>query len=287
MKLDIKKEWQSLLAENNLTEYDDFFKDRDDLKLLTKERSASVHKVDLKSQSGEQTLFLKRCFSERPRKVIRKFMRGSLYKQSAIIEKENLGFLDGLGINVMKIAAWGEKRVMGYPVTSFLLVPIVDGEEFIDFYRHADATARKALYREFGKLIGYLHYQGIDSIVRPQDVFCLSEAADKVKLTIIDREEGSTKIKQPDIGKITLELAVMFIKGVIRYQQVAINAREASLFCQAYLEENKSLKMTYKELFALVITEIENFIILKKYAQSIIPMISNKTFDLERVQKSI
>ena len=98
MKLNIKKEWRILLAEHSFKEYEDFFKERDDLKLITKERSASVHKVDLKGPNGVNTLFLKRCFSERPRKVIRKFLRGGLHKQSAIVEKENLVFLEGCDI---------------------------------------------------------------------------------------------------------------------------------------------------------------------------------------------
>ncbi len=279
LKIDIKEQWKYLLAENGFQQYEDFFKDRDDLELLTMERSASVSKLEIGNSDEKHTLFLKRCFSERPRKVIRRFLRGGIYKQSAVVENENLLFLQELGFNVMEVAAWGVRKRLGYPLTSFLMVPKVAGTEFIDFYRGANLLVRQNLYKEYGRLVGKLHYLGVDSIVRPQDLFCYHDTAlGRVELTLIDREEGSTVLSQSDIKDISREIATMFVKGVVRYQQVAIDIKEALSFYHGYLQENESIEMTAKEFHEVVVEEIKKYISVRRYAQVIIHMLPKKVF---------
>ena len=264
IKFHIVDKWKPLLTENGFNNFEDFFKDFETLKTLTEERSASVSKLQL----GENKLFLKRNYSERPRKVIRTYFKGKLYKQPAILEKCNLDYLSDKGFNLMKVAAWGEKRTLSWPVKAFLLVENVDGEEFIDFYKSAKFSKRIQLYREFGKLIGSLHSQSLDSIIRPQDIFCKSDGKD-VNLTIIDREEGSTRKVIFDEKKILWELATMFIKGVLRYNGLYISGREGLEFCTSYLKENSSLKLSSRELFNKVCKEIIKYMEMKTYSRRV------------------
>lgn len=275
IKFEIKSKWQELLNNNNFKSFEDFFADSDKIKLLAKENSAAVFKMKL----DDKTFFLKRNFSERPRKVIRSFVKGRVYRQPVIIEVNNLNYLQDKGLNLMKIVAWGEKKVMGWPICAFLLVEKARGEEFIDFYKSANSQKRSSLYREFGRLIGRLHSQKLDSIIRPQDIFCdVDSGSDNVVLTVIDREEGSTAVIDFDIKRTCWELATIFVKGTLRYNGLFVTAKEAMIFCKSYLSENQSLGVTTRELFNLVVESIHRFLIEKVYSRRIGPYLPAEIF---------
>ena len=275
IKFEVTEKWQELLNLNNFKSFEDFFKDSDKIKLLAKENSAAVFKMKL----DDETFFLKRNFSERPRKVIRSFFKGKIYRQPVIVEVNNLKFLQDKGLNLMKVVAWGEKRVLGWPVNSFLLVEKARGQEFIDFYKSSDSQRRSSLYREFGRLIGRLHSQKLDSIIRPQDVFCDVETeSDNVILTVIDREEGSTAVVDFDTKSTCWELATIFVKGTLRYNGLFVSAKEAMIFCKNYLSENQNLGLTTRELFNLVVESIHRFLIEKEYSRRIGPYLPAAIF---------
>jgi hypothetical protein len=246
-ELYIADKWKELFKELKLTSYEDFFRGNDHFELVAKEKSQKIFRIN----SNGNIFYLKRNTPERPRKIFRQLLRGRPYVQPITKEIRNLLHLNKRNISVMKLAAWGTKTTAGYPKTSFLIAENVEGCEFMDFYNDADFKTRKRLFKSYAELVGSLHSNNLDSIPRIQDIFC-QDTDESVKLTMIDREEGSTKKVHFNKETAALELAKVFYHGLKRYKQLP-TAREIMIFCRGYLLINKQISMSPKEFYRYLI----------------------------------
>lgn len=85
----------------------------------------------------------------------------------------------------------------------------------MDLYDRSSFKVRKLLYREYGKLMAFAHNSQLDTTIRPQDIYCeFLKDQESIKLTLIDREEGSTKRITYSKNNILRVLSVIFYKFI-------------------------------------------------------------------------
>ena len=118
-------------------------------------------------------------------------------------------------IPVMKHVAWGDCRVCGWSVASFILVEEVVGKEFVEVYREASIRTRRRLMWIHGELMGILHKKGIDSKVHPRDLICISQnyTSFQNSVVVIDRERGRTYQEHISLKHRGKTLAEIWVKG--------------------------------------------------------------------------
>ena len=279
--LHVEDEWKEILAQNKFNTYDDFVHENEYFQLVHKEKGNSVYK--LKFTNSPKTLFLKINKAERPRKIFRKLIKNKSYKSPVYNEVNNIKYLNciGLEIKIMKIAAWGSKTICGYPKQSFILTEEVKGSEFVDFYNSSNSLTRKSLYKKYGHLVGTLHSKQVDSAVRPQDLIVhQSNKSGDLNLALIDRELGSTNKVNFKINRILMEETAIFYQCVKKYEQLPITAKEALIFCKAYLESNQQIDLSPRELFELFVQSITKYLPHRKSYREVLKRLPKELFKI-------
>lgn len=186
----IRDDEKSFFAAFKLQGYDDFA--RLDGVLVSNPGKRPVYRVTLGDGEKRRNFYLKRMSGVSLRGLFRNMKKGvgrhgDAYKETAQVER-----YERAGIPVMRIAAWGEEIVFGWPRAGFLLAAEVDGERLDRFLGRCDEADRERAFRRYGELIGQMHRNGIGDIARVQDIIC-SGGGDRLELTIIDREHGVPK----------------------------------------------------------------------------------------------
>lgn len=132
------------------------------------------------------------------------------------------------------------------------------------------------MYHEYGKLLGLLHRNKVDSYVRIQDLICEVDKNGQPKLTLIDREVGSLKNKNHSISSLRNNISHVFYEGLKRYEKVPLTPREGLSFCRGYLSVRKDLKLSLKALYSILMDEILKFIVKRKSFVRLAPLLPRK-----------
>lgn len=272
--LHIEEKWKGLLLRHGFKDFDSFLTSKKYLEEITSEKNGAVYKLQL-PESGEK-FYLKIKFTDQHRKVLRIILRGQSYKAPVLNEVDNIGFLQKMNFSTVDIAAWGYTSKMGIVNASFILTEEETGEEFIDLYNRSDSMGRETLYEEYGKLLGLLHINRVDTYVRIQDLLCIVENKGRVKLTMIDREVGSLRKRNYGVKALRKNLSHVFYEGLKRYRKTPITYREGMSFCKAYLKVNKNISLTPKELYIVLMDGFLSFMIKRKSFSKLAPSLPKK-----------
>ena len=272
--IEIDEKWRDILAEYGYVDFDSFFTSTKYLQEINIEKNGAVYKLSLPGRL--KSLYLKIKYKDQFRKALRSLLRARLYKAPVINEVDNIELLHKMHFSTVNVAAWGYSTKMGIVNASFILTEEVQGEEFINIYRRSNSSMREKLYAEYGKLLGQIHYNKVDSYVRIQDLICSIVNNGKIFLTMIDREVGSVQKKNYGLKSIRNNLSHVFYEGLKRYRQTPITYREGMSFCNAYLRANKNISLSPKELYIVLMDGILSFIIKRKSFTKLAPSLPKK-----------
>lgn len=134
------------------------------------------------AQSGE-AFYVKRTGKEPLQVSMRVLLRGLRPRSAALRELLLLQKLRAAGFLAMDPVAWGERRVLGWPVVGFLVVREAAGREVAALFNNSDGWEKRKLMKSVGRLIGRLHSNGFFQPVRLKDLILTDEG-----LVLIDRE---------------------------------------------------------------------------------------------------
>ena len=271
----IADKWQEVFKENNLKSFESFFKNDSRFKLVAEEKSTSVYKFTLDGS----TFYLKRILPEHIKKVTRSVLKGKGFWNPVADEVRNLEHLKKTDLPLMEIAAWGIKKALGFPKASFIISEEVKGEDFMILYDKSNSAIKRLIYTEYGKIMAKVHNLGLDTLVRPQDLFCkLSDNNKSMSLTLIDREEGSTKTVTYTQDKIAKEMALIFYKFIKRYERLCISLKDVLYFIESYLNHSKIIQLTKKDFYQLLLQTLTEVMAKRKSQQFVIDLLPEKTF---------
>ncbi len=188
--------------------------------------------------------YLKQVFQHSPLALIKAAMKTGDERILTDREVRLLELHREVGVPVMRMSAWGRKDVFGVPVSGFLLVEGVEGEDFGTVYHRMNFNDRRGLMAAYGALVGYMHLKGLDSLVRTTDIICVSDRFEDYKesFVLIDREWGGLRLAPMSLEVRLKRLAIMFIK-IDRWLGIP-SKREMLAFLDAYLKETSGLPLT-------------------------------------------
>jgi hypothetical protein len=183
-----------------------------------------------------------------PFQILKGFFKEGKARMVTERELELLRLLETQGVPVMHPLAWGSKRLLGIPLSGFLLVEEVEGKRFTEMYESLDDLGRRRLMNAYGALAGFMHKRGLDSIVRVTDMICVSQDFNDFKrsLVVIDREYGSIRRKNISFGKRCEQLGKMFAK-MLRWIGLPTD-REVISFTKGYLKESQDLDYSVSQV---------------------------------------
>lgn len=266
----INQKWVALFQQHGLDSFDAFFKNEKSFELVSAEKCTYVYKISL----NDSNFYLKRILPEHSKKVVRSILKGKGFWNPVENELTNISHLKKNQLPVMNIAAWGIKKRLGFPVSSFIVSEEVPGEEFMDLYDRSGSKVRKLLYREYGKLMAFTHNTQLDTTIRPQDIYCdLSKDQESIKLTLIDREEGSTKRIVYSKKNILRVLSVIFYKFIKKNERLCISSKDVISFIEAYLKYSNITNDTKKDFYRQLEGELFIYMSKRKSQQFVIDLL--------------
>ncbi len=229
--------------------------------LVSRPSKRHVRTLYLDVAGQKKKYFLKQTGMQPFRAVLNAWCRLQSPISDTTRERLLLELFRAHGIPVMNPVAWGDYRVFGWSVGSFILVEEVVGKEFVEVYRDASIRTRRRLMWIHGELMGILHKKGIESKVHPRDLICISQnyTSFQKSVVVIDRERG--RIRQGNIssklrGKM---LAEIWVKGAFtlgRGERSELLAFLSGYFGAAGMHRlNKAMR---KDLVKWVFLRVEN-----------------------------
>ena len=215
--LHIDQSIQPFLANAGISQFQDFV-DFSAGTLVSRPSKRHVRRLSLEVAGQKKTYFLKQSGVQSFHLFLKSWCRLQVPLSGAVRELLLLELFRDQGIPVMKAVVWGEHRVLGWPVRSFILVEEVGGKEFVDVYRGASLRVRRRLFRLYGELMGTLHRIGIDSKVRPEDLICVCDDYKDFRncFVVIDREHGRPHLTELSIEQCGIRLGDIWAKGMYR-----------------------------------------------------------------------
>jgi tRNA A-37 threonylcarbamoyl transferase component Bud32 len=247
----IDKKYDELFCSASLSRFDDLF--RKDLgKTVRVEDEKSIRFFEISHAGGEKGFYIKREFP-RWHQVIKQFLihrRG--YTLASSHELQLIKFYNENKIPVVVPVAWGERCILGVPVSGFLVQKEVLGQEFTELMKNGSSRERIELMKAYGKLIAELHSKGIiSSFVRVTDLICTStinKEWHEISLVIIDREQG--KLGQEEF---TFDRCVYYLSFILKRFFVYVGepkGKEVTYFLKTYLEHlTVETKPDFRKLF--------------------------------------
>ena len=207
-----------------------------------------IRLVDGNMNGAPKRFYLKQAFSMQPLQILKAFLKEGKARVVTERELELLRLLEAQGVPVMHPVAWGSRRLLGVPLSGFLLVEEVQGKSFTDMYETLDELGRRRLMTAYGSLVGFMHKKGLDSIVRVTDMICVSKDFTDFKrsLVVIDREWGSLRRKKISFQKRCEQLGKMFAK-MLRWIGLPTD-REVISFTRGYLNEFQDLNHSISQV---------------------------------------
>ncbi len=229
-------------------------------KLVSRPSKRHVRTLFLDVGGQKKKYFLKQAGAQSFRVVLKDWRRFKVSRSDTARELLLLKLFDGEGIPVMTPVAWGDCRMFGWSVGSFLLVEEVIGREFVDVYRMATLRSRRRLMWVHGELMGTLHHKEIESKVHPRDLICVSEdySTFRTCLVVIDRERGRTHPVTLSIKERGEMLAEIWVKGAFTLGQG--EKSEILSFLSGYISASGLNKAMYGELVHCVLWRAVNIL---------------------------
>lgn len=151
-------------------------------KSLSKE--ANGREVTILNSKSSGRFILKRSKKESLWRHLRLFFFGQSPCGGAVREARQRAALSAAGIKTEKAAVYGEVKTGFMQVRGFLLVPMVEGELFEDYWDAASAGEKNALAYKYGELVGRMHAAGFLTALRFKDIVVNARG----ELVLIDRE---------------------------------------------------------------------------------------------------
>jgi hypothetical protein len=242
----INNDLKEALADIGLSDYKQLVA-FDGGQIVSRPSKNPVRRIRLAVNGQCKTYFLKQS-PESPtiKKIIRSIFGLRMPHTTAFGEKLAVFYYIRLGIPVMEPVGWGEKRILGCPLSGFLLVEEIIGKNFETEFINATYRTRKRLAYGYGSLIGYMHKNDVYDIVRCEEVFCVSDdVANFRNLVTIDRERGRKSKKRfgeseyTKLIKKAKSLAITFL-GDARSKKLPMPSRfELLAFIAGYFAENR------------------------------------------------
>lgn len=212
--LHINTNLRASLAKIGISEFQDFISYSAG-QLVSRPSKRPVRTLYLDVAGQQKKYFLKQTGIPSLRVVLKSWCRLQAVHSETTRELLLLELFRAHEIPVMNPVAWGELRVLGWPIKGFILVEEVVGNEFVEVYRNASSRKRRRLMWLHGELMGTLHRNGIKSKVRSQDLICVSDdfTAFQKCLVVIDREHGRIHPVNITLVQQGKALAEILIKG--------------------------------------------------------------------------
>jgi len=225
-----------LFRSNALNYYEDFLQVPDE-QIIRLEKEKSITYFEFKSQEYQVGFYLKREFPKWLKLFKRLLNYKSENKLASLHELHLLQFYAENNIPVVTPVAWGEKRLLGIPLSGFLVQKEVRGKDFTTLVKNGSPRERIKLLKAYGKLIGELHTKGIfSSTVRVTDLICTSDVNikwNKISLVIIDRENGNLEVE-----KFTYDNCIHYLSFILlrfRFYVGTPSSKEVCYFLKTYL----------------------------------------------------
>lgn len=167
-------------------------------------------------QLDGDTYYLKRSPFEGFRKFWRLKSKTPPVRTTLDKERQIIRLFEQANIPVMQVVAYGEKKFLGIPVASLLVVNDVKGRAFQDVFTNETRTNRRKLAAAFGSLTAAVHNAGINSIVRIFDVLCTSRPSTNYRdcLAVIDREHGDLRQQPLDRKTRATQIARVYTQSI-------------------------------------------------------------------------
>jgi hypothetical protein len=154
-------------------------------------KGRELRRISIEVDGSVRVFYLKRMGREPIAKLAHMLLFGRWPCSGPIRELRMLENLQQEGFATMRQAAYGEKRILGWPVGGFLMVEEVEGSEVGDLVKSGDSALLGKLYLDLGVYLGKLHIAGFFQVVRLKDLFCtagLSKRENSFEFILIDRE---------------------------------------------------------------------------------------------------
>lgn len=195
-----------------------------------------LRRISIEAEGVRRTFYLKRIGREPFAKLAQMLLFGCRPRSGPLRELRLLQELQQAGFATMRQVAWGEKRLLGWPVGGFLLVEQVAGTEVADLFEEGDPELLRRLCHDLGAYLGRLHQAGFFQVVRLKDLFCPAVptgAESGFAFVLIDRETSKPRRKRFSVNSAFHALA----RAARRVLRDGFRLRRAELrsFFQGYL----------------------------------------------------
>ena len=235
----------------SLNDYDAF--KRNDLgKTIRIEDQKKISYFEIEHAGKKAGFYIKIEFPKWYQAIKRFLIHRNRYKLASFHELQLLRFYDKNNISVVIPVAWGERRILGIPVSGFIVQREVVGKEFKELVKNGSRLERINLIKAYGKLVAELHSKGIiSSVVRVTDLICTSgdcKKWDAISLVIIDREKGSLEQEKFTFDKCVYSLSFILKRFYVFIGEPTI--QEICYFLKTYLEHLAvPVKPDFRKLF--------------------------------------
>ena len=165
-RLYINPRYQRFLAEHDLATLDKLLADNVQGVALERGSERNTYRLELAGKG----FFLKQIYKKRNLQALEPLLQLRQPHHYAWREMQHVLNLQAAGVDVMPVAAAGERTRRGLPVASAILVEQVEGQNLDTRFAQADSRDQHLLLRQLGALTGRLHLAGFFGTVRMKDV---------------------------------------------------------------------------------------------------------------------
>ena len=242
-RLYINPRYQRFLAEHDLATLDKLLADNVQGVALERGSERNTYRLELAGKG----FFLKQIYKKRNLQALEPLLQLRQPHHYAWREMQNVLNLQAAGVDVMPVAAAGERTRRGLPVASAILVEQVEGQNLDTRFAQADSRDQHLLLRQLGALTGRLHLAGFFGTVRMKDVIVDATG----KYVLIDRE-----VRNPHPQRFRTKRAVESLRRFMHRQRRDFPQWQHQHLCSyldGYLDQaGHQLNVTAQQLLSLI-----------------------------------
>jgi tRNA A-37 threonylcarbamoyl transferase component Bud32 len=242
-RLYINPRYQKFLAEHDVATLDKLLADNVQGVALERGSERNTYRLELAGQG----FFLKQIYKKRNLQALESVLQLRQPHHYAWREMQHALNLQAEGVDVMPVAAAGERTHRGLPVASAILVEQVEGQSLDTRFAQADSRHQHLFLRQLGALTGRLHLAGFFGTVRMKDV--IVDAAGKYVL--IDRE-----VRNPHPKRFRTKRAVESLRRFMHRQRRDFplwQHQHSCSYLDGYLDQaGHQLSVTAQQLLSLI-----------------------------------
>ncbi|OGW26074.1 MAG: hypothetical protein A2X59_10815 [Nitrospirae bacterium GWC2_42_7] len=252
----IEDKLKEALAAQGFSSYNSFIEYKGGLRVSRKSKR-DVRTIELLVGGKKKNYFIKLARVEPFKRVLQSIRKSQFPHSKVLKELQMLKFFEEQNIPVMRAMAWGEKCILGWPVSGFLLLEEVKGKEFVELFKKSGSRVRRQMMRGYGALVGHVHKKGINAKVRPRDIICVSDDfSDYSKaFVLIDRERGNPFPVDMPMKKCAAQLATLLTKSI---QNIGMPEKgELLAFLVGYFSGNRAFYEKRNEFVSIAAARIK------------------------------